>query len=63
MTEPLTFSRIVKAAKAATPGGRLNKQDRQGLMRRAAAMDLSVIDANVILDEVPPRHPVTRGIE
>ncbi len=63
MPEPVTFAQIVKAAKTATPGGVLNAQDRKGLMRRAAAMDISVIDANVILDEVPPRHPITRGIE
>lgn len=58
-----TFAQIVAAAKRATPGGRLNDDDRAGLMRRAANLGLSVTDASTVIDEVPPRHPVTRWIE
>lgn len=63
MTERPTFAQIVAAAKRHTPGGRLNEQDRKGLIRRGIQMGLSEVDANTILDQVPPRHPVTRGIE
>ena len=57
-TKP-TFADLVSAAKKATPGGKLNADDRVGLMRRAANLGLSVIDANAVLDEVPPRHLAT----
>ncbi|VDC28257.1 hypothetical protein [Pseudogemmobacter humi] len=63
MTQHPTFAQIVSAAKRATPGGRLNDDDRAGLMRRAANLGLSVVDANAVLDNVLPRHPITRGIE
>lgn len=63
MSDPQTFAQIVATAKRTTPGGKFDADDRAGLMRRAANLGLSVVDANTILDQVPARHPITRGIE
>lgn len=63
MTERPTFAQIVAAAKCHTPGGRLNAQDREGLTRRGTNMGLTEVDIRTVLDQVPPGHPVTRGIE
>jgi len=63
MADHHTFAQIVAAAKRIAPGGILNAQDRKGLARRGAGMGLSDIDIHTVLDQVPPRHPITRGIE
>lgn len=63
MSDRPTFAQIVANAKRHTPGGVLNEQDRKGQMRRGTNMGLTEVDIRAVLDQVPPRHPVTRGIE
>lgn len=63
MTERPTFAQIVAAAKRHTPGGVLNEQDRKGLIRRGIAMGLAAVDICTVLDQVPARHPLARGIK
>lgn len=63
MTDRPAFEAIVATARNHTPGGHLNAQDRECLIRRGTSMGLSEIDIHTVLDQVPPRHPITRGIE
>lgn len=63
MADRRTFAQIVATSKRHTPGGSLNRQDEKGLTRRGINMGLREIDIRTVLDQVPPRHPVTRGIE
>ena len=60
-----TYAQIVIAAKKAVPGGRFNKADRAGLIKRAVVMGLRPEAAEAVITEMTRRHrhPATRGIE
>lgn len=65
MTDQSLFKARVTAASRIVPGGRLNREDKAGLIRRGVADGLTEAEARqaVEAEHVRPRHPVTRGIE
>jgi hypothetical protein len=58
-----SFAEIVAAAKRHTPGGVLTQADKDGLIKRGIAMNMSAVDILATLNTPPDRHPITRGIE
>lgn len=58
-----TFADLVLTAASRTPGGVLLADDRAGMARRGLSMGLDEIDVRTVLEGVPSRDRITRGIE